>query len=384
VRLAFRPIELSVPGNPGSGKSPGGFTELRFMPGAPGEFLLSQKAGPLHHFKLEGDRATLIASYKVPNVFAGDDCGLVSFAYDPAFAQNRTIYAAYCTTENRSKVTRFVLGPGALTGAADVISFSEPQSSNAWHSVGSIGFDPAGNLWMLHGEFTDTSNAQDPASNLGKLLRLRPRRDQPGFDPAPGNAFPDDPGRSPLVYALGFRSPWRAYLDDRGRFLVGDVGNTTNEELNLVTRAGQNFGWNGSRSGPCSGGGCGGLTNPLSTYRNGDDDPYEGQDPAAQRFETRSGRAIWVGVQYKDCGNDRYDGLMTGVYLFGDWYAGWVRGLVLEDDGQVKTDRMLAIFPNLSAWDQGPDGYLYATRFGAYGEQQSAEQSGLFRVELAP
>jgi hypothetical protein len=384
LRLAFKPIALSgMPAQVGTGKSPGGLTELRFVPGSPNEFFISQKGGRLNHLRLEGDRATVITSYFIPGVFAQDDCGLVSFAYDPGFAQNRIIYAAYCTASTRSKVARFTLGPDGLTNAADVITFSEPQGTQPWHSVGSLGFEPDGTMWLLHGEFTDASNAQDPASNLGKLLRLRPRRDQPGFDPAPGNAFTGQPGRSPLVYAMGFRSPWRGYRDSKGRFLIGDVGNTSNEELNLVTQAGQNFGWNGSRSGPCSGAGCGGLTNPLTTYRNGSD-PYEGEDPAAQGFESRAGRAIWVGVQYQDCGNDRYSGAMTGVYLFGDWYTGWVRGTVIDEAGARKEDRMLAILPGLSAWEQGPDGYLYAARFGAYGTGGHAnEQIGLFRVQPA-
>ncbi len=385
ARLAFRPIELvGLPATTGAGKSPGGLTEIRFMPGAPSDFLLTQKGGRLSHFRLEGDRATLQASFQIPGVFAQDDCGLVSFAYDPGFVQNRIIYAAYCTAGNRSKVSRFTFGPTGLAGAADVITFSEPQGTQPWHSVGSLGFDRGGNMWLLHGEFTDASNSQNPVSTLGKLLRLRPRLDQPGFDPAPGNAFPDDPARSPLVYALGFRSPWRAYLDSQGRYLVGDVGNTANEEVNLVTRAGQNFGWNGSRSGTCTGAACTGLSNPLASYRNAND-PYEGDDPAAQTFEARAGRAVWVGVQYEDCGNDRYGGAMTGVYLFGDWYTGWVRGAVIDASGAKPVDRSLAIMPNLSAWTQAPDGYLYALRFGAYGTGGLAnERPALFRIELAP
>ena len=384
-RLAFRSIEIAgLPGNAGTGKSPGGLTEIRFMPGAPGELLVSQKGGRIHHLRLEGDRATVLTSYTIAGVFASDDCGLVSFTYDPGFVQNRMIYAAFCTASNRSKVARFTLGAQGLTGAADVITFSEPQGTSPWHSVGSLGFEPDGTLWMLHGEFTDASNSQSAASNLGKLLRLRPRRDEAGFDPAPGNAFPDDPARSPLVYAMGFRSPWKAFRDSKGRYLVGDVGNTSNEELNLVTQAGQNFGWNGSRSGPCNGAGCGGLTNPLTTYRNGGNDPYEGEDPGAATYEARAGRAIWVGVQYQDCGMDRYQGTMTGVYLFGDWYTGWVRGAVIGDDNKMSADRTLGVMPGLSAWDQGPDGYLYALRFGAYGTGGHAnERIGLFRVELA-
>src|SRR5688500_2696294 len=157
--------------------------------------------------------AQMVATYRVPGVFAEEDCGLVSFTFDPAFATNKVIYAGYCTATNRSKVSRFVLGEGAagLQGAVDVIEFSEPQGTKPWHSVGSMGFDPKGNMWMFHGEFTDSSNAQNQNSLMGKLLRFIPKATG-GYDPAPGNAWPSDAARSPAVYAYGFRSPWKAYL----------------------------------------------------------------------------------------------------------------------------------------------------------------------------
>ena len=385
AKLAFRAISLTgLPTNVGPGKSPDGFTELKFIPGAPSEFLLTQKGGNLTRFRLNGNQAQLVAAYRISGVFAEDDCGLVSVTFDPNFASNNVIYAGYCTATNRSKVSRFVLGPTALTGAVDVINFSEPQGTKPWHSIGSLGFDPQGNMWMLHGEFTDSSNAQNQNSTMGKLLRFIPRA-AGGYDPAPGNAYPNDPSKSPIVYALGFRSPWRAYLDGKGRFLVGDVGNTENEEVNLVTAAGQNFGWNGSRSGPCSGDGCAGTISPLVTYRNGGNDPYLGSDDGNEGFESRAGRAVWIGGQYRDCGNDRYGGALTGVYLFGDWYTGWVRGAVIDDSGRKTADRMLANVPGLTSWDQAADGYLYATKFGRYGTGGLAmEGQGVFRVERAP
>jgi len=185
-------------------------------------------------------------------------------------------------------------------------------------------------------------------------------------------------GRSPLVYAYGLRSPWRGYHDSRGRYLVGDVGPGTAEELNLVTAPGQNFGWNGSRVGPCNN--CGNVVNPISTYRVSND-PYEGQGD--ERLESRPRRSIWVGAQYQDCGNDRYNGTMTGVYLFGDLFAGWVRGAVIDDNGRKVADRHLASQSALSSFAQGPDGYLYAAKFGSYGTVLTNESRNLFRVELA-
>jgi hypothetical protein len=379
IKLAFRRIEMTVPASTG-GKSSPGLTELRFFPGSSTEFLLSQKGGNISHFRIEGERATLVRGYRVPGVYAEDDCGLVSIALDPGFASNRYVYAGYCSAVNRSRVTRFTIGGDTLAGAVDVIGFNAPGGNTAWHAVGSMGFDPQGNMWLLHGEFTVSANAQNRNSVLGKLLRIRPNA-AGGYTPAPGNAFAGG-GGDPAVYALGLRSPWRGLLDGQGRFLIGDVGDTSNEELNLVSRAGQNFGWDGSRSGPVAGPG---LTTPLATYRNGASDPYMGRD-GDEALESRAGRAIWVGAQYRSCGtSDRYGGALTGVYLFGDWYTGWVRGAVIDGDGRKTTDRLLASFANLSSWDQAADGYLYAVKFGQYGTGGNAnEQPGLYRVERAP
>jgi hypothetical protein len=379
IKLAFRRIEMAVPASTG-GKSSPGLTELRFFPGSSTEFLLAQKGGNISHFRIDGERATLVRGYRVSGVYAEDDCGLASIALDPGFASNRYVYAGYCSAVNRSRVTRFTIGGDTLAGAVDVIGFNAPGGNTGWHAVGTMGFDPQGNMWLLHGEFTVSANAQNPNSVLGKLLRIRPGA-AGGYTPAPGNAFAGG-GGDPAVYALGLRSPWRGLLDGQGRFLIGDVGDTTNEELNLVSRAGQNFGWNGSRSGPVAGPG---LTTPLATYRNGASDPYMGRD-GDEALESRVGRAIWVGAQYRSCGTrDRYGGALTGVYLFGDWYTGWVRGAVIDGDGRKTTDRLLASFANLSSWDQAADGYLYAVKFGQYGTGGNAnEQPGLFRVERAP
>jgi Glucose / Sorbosone dehydrogenase len=382
LKLAFKPIQVAAGSldSAGPGKSATGLTELRFVPGAPSEIFVSQKGARITHLRLEGDSATLVRRYTVPGVFAEEDCGLISFAFDPDYADNKYLYAAFCTSANRSKVVRFTVGE-TLSVPVDIIEFSEPSSSAAFHSIGSIGFDRDKNMWMLHGEFYNQANAQNLNSTMGKLLRFVPSRapGMGGLQPAPGNPFVGMAGRSPLVYASGFRSPWRGYLDSRGRFLVGDVGPGTAEEVNLVTAPGQNFGWNGSRVGPCAS--CPGLTSPISTYRVAND-PYEGDGNPV--WENRPRRSVWVGVQYEDCGNDRYGGAMTGVYVFGDLFSGWVRGAVIDDAGKKTADRPLADMAALSAWAQGPDGYLYALRFGNYGDHLTGHQLGIFRVERAP
>jgi Glucose / Sorbosone dehydrogenase len=323
-----------------------------------------------------------VRRYTVPGVFAEEDCGLVTIAFDPDYQSNKFLYAGFCTTAKTSKVTRFTVGD-TLAGAVDIINFSEPQSASAFHTVGTIGFDPEKAMWMLHGEFYHAPNAQNLGVPLGKLLRFVPSR-TPGMGgntPRANNPFAGMAGRNPLIYAYGFRSPWRGYLDSKGRFLVGDVGPGVDEELNIVTAPGQNFGWNGTRTGPCSN--CPGVVSPISTYRTGND-PYNGQ--GNEVLEGRPRRSVWVGVQYEDCGQgtDRYGGALTGVYLFGDLFSGWVRGAVIDDSGKKTADRHLASMSGVTSWAQAPDGYLYATKFGSYGTVLTNENIGIFKVERAP
>jgi hypothetical protein len=381
LSLVFKPIQIAGGSidTAGPGKSPTGLTEIRFVPGTTNELFVAQKAARINHFRLEGNTATLIRRHTVPGVFAEEDCGLISIAFDPDFATNHYLYAAMCTAAKQTKVVRYTVGD-TLADPVDIIEFNEARSTESFHSIGSVGFDRDKNMWLLHGEFYTAANAQNLSSTMGKLLRFIPSRTagMGGAMPAAGNPYIGMAGRSPLIYAYGFRSPWRGLVDSKGRFLVGDVGPSTAEELNLVTAPGQNFGWDGTRAGPCAN--CAGLVNPISTYRIAND-PYDGS--GNQVWEARPRRSVWVGAQYEDCGNDRYGGAMTGVYVFGDLFAGWVRGAVIDDANKKIADRPLGSLASLSSWTQGPDGYLYAVKFGSYGDHLM-DTIGIFRVERAP
>ena len=87
----------------------------------------------------------------------------------------------------------------------------------------------------------------------GKIIRI---------DPATGDGVPSNPFYDPTqpraaksrVWAMGFRNPFRMTLKPNtgehmpsagnpGVIYVGDVGSFQREEMNVVTAAGQNFGW---------------------------------------------------------------------------------------------------------------------------------------------
>ena len=255
-------------------------TEIRFVPGTTNEFFISQKGGAINHFRLDGDMAMFLRRYTVPGVFAAEDCGLISFAFDPDYATNKLIYTGHCTAANRSKLARFTVSE-MLTDPVDILVFNEPQRPGL-ASVGSIGFDPKKNLWMLHGEFTDATNAQNLMSNLGKLLRLVPSRvaGMGGATPAAGNM----PGGTGLIYAYGLRSPWRGSSTARDAFWSVTWDRPPPKRSTSSPPPGRTSGGTAPAWAPATN--CTGLTNPLTAFRNSND-PYDGMGNAA--WEARLG-----------------------------------------------------------------------------------------------
>jgi hypothetical protein len=335
-------------------------TDFRFIPGRDDEMLVLSHDGGIHHLRKNGNGFEALGSSQLEGIFYDEGCGLLSFAFDPAFAENHYVYLAYCTGQLSSRLSRHVFGsvegiPDSGVEILEVATDDIPDED--WHRFGSMGFEPDGEtLWALLGDSFIMSTAQDTSDKFGSLLRIVPSRDpvEGGYEPASGNAFDEDEG-DPSIFAYGFRSPWRGTLDSRGRYWVGDVGLVTREEVNLVTEAGQNFGWSVAE-GPCTSN-CDDLVDPKAHYgRNGDDD-YDYEDPEA---EPNVRRAVWVGDVYDSPSTDRYFGFHDDLLIFGDFFMGWVRGLRVDADGELTDDVFLGHLPAVTSFRVAPDGYMYA------------------------
>lgn len=344
-------------------------TDLRFLPGRY-EFFVLSKDGDVAHYALadnDSPTASMVGSFVVPDVHSESDCGLISVAFDPDFEDNRFFYVGTCISQFDSGIFRLELLddydaiPDTMT---EIMIVGHASASNPWHNVGSIGFDPQGYLWALFGDKTVKSSAQNRASNLGSLVRIIPDRtpDGSGYEPAPDNPYYGDPDFSWDIFAYGLRSPWRGLLDRQGRYWVADVGANSAEEINVISAPGTNLGWP-THEGPCVEGDCRGYHDPVTSWPHGPH-PYMEDD---EDVEPVSSRVAWVGLIYEDRGNDRYDGLLTDKVLFGDRCLGYLRTLVVDDDGNVVSDEHVGHLPNASAWDQGPDGYVYTVTYGGCG-----------------
>lgn len=349
--LRFVPIDL-----PGVSSA----TDFAFLPAAERELelLVTSLDGAVQHVRLSGDAARLLARTQLA-VHLDEGCGLHSITLDPDFARNSALYLTRCLSARASALTRHVFEPAAVLapGELTILGVStETDPPEQWHRFGSIGFEPDGvTLWALLGDHFFRDSAQDTHSLFGSVLRIVPDRAgaAAGYAPAAGNATGE-----PAVYATGLRSPWRGTRDRHGRFFVGDVGEYDREEVNLVVRPGQNFGWP-VHEGPCTED-CAGYDQPLTSYGRLPDEPYVIDDPDAVSGRSRS---VWVGDIYEAPPVDRYGGLLAGRVPFGEFYTGWVRTLAVDAEGVLVGDRHLGHLPRITAWHIGPDGYVYALTF---------------------
>jgi len=361
-------------------------TGILFMPADHGA-LIWEKAGRIAHYRFDDGELVLQGEMLVPDVLSDNDCGMTSVVLDPEWEDNHYLYATHCVRRNLSALVRYEFDAehyDIADSRALVMELGEPDTTSAWHNMNGIGFfdDDEHSMWVLAGEKTIRSNAQDLQTNLGKVLRIIPRRGEgsAGYDPHPDNPFAGDPALSsgPDIYAWGLRNPWRGALDHRNRLFVAEVGNV-NEEVNLVDRPGLNFGWS-NVDGACDPDkrDCSELTDPLASWPHSSDHRYTAEDDDAR---ATSQRCSWIGTVYEPNELDPYEGFLDDSLVFSDLCVGFVRALSIDDEGKVVRDEHIGNLVGLTGAARGPDGFLYATSFGSCeAHKLSGAMAGIFRV----
>jgi glucose/arabinose dehydrogenase len=229
------------------------------------------------------------------------------------------------------------------------------------HNGGQLAFGPDGFLYWGMGDGGGAGDpeltGQDPTDLLGSVLRIDPDldpdidEDDPAFQPYAipnGNPFADGAGGAPEVWAFGLRNPWRFSFDRQtGDLWVGDVGQDTVEEINLLRAdgganagRGANMGWpvmEGDR--PFAGSEPPvGSTQPIFTY---------GRDGGACSV---IGGYVYRGLRIEE---------LQGAYLFTDFCAGRLRALT-QSAGTLVADGDLGVeVPSPTSFGEDAEGELY-------------------------
>ena len=174
-----------------------------------------------------------------------DQGGLLSIAFPPDYRRSGRFYVMY-TTRREIRIEEFRRSPRspdrALRSSRRRLLTVPRRTRN--DLGGQLQFVPGGMLYAGFGYGREAASAQDLSVLTGKLVRIDPRREggRPYLIPA-DNPFVLRPGARPEIWASGLRVPWR-FSFDRGRLVIGDVGEQRFEELDLVRGgAGANFGW---------------------------------------------------------------------------------------------------------------------------------------------
>jgi glucose/arabinose dehydrogenase len=270
-------------------------------------------------------------------ITSGGERGLLGLAFAPDYATSGRVFVCFTNRDGDTVVARFTrsatdplrVDPSsrfdlAWPGGARVIP--QPFSN---HNGGHLAFGPDGYLYVGLGDggsANDPMNhAQNPASLLGKLLRLDvnvPDGNTNGYVIPPTNPFV---GRSDVwweIWALGLRNPWRWNFDDArrggtGAIVIADVGQGRWEEVNYqpANAGARNYGWrnregahdNVTTVAPT----LGPLRDPIWEYGHGD------------------GRSITGGFVYR---GTALGTAFVGRYFFADFVRSRVWSLALTID----------------------------------------------------
>ena len=142
----------------------------------------------------------------------------------------------------------------------------------------------------------DVTDAQEPNSYYGKMLRLNDDGSAPKDNP-----FSDRPGHKPELYALGIRNAMGLYFHpETGELWETENGPQGGDEINII-KAGRNYGWPVISYGRAYTGDLIGGTGPASDqpFAHGMEQPWLFWSPsistAAITFYTGNRFPAWKG-----------------------------------------------------------------------------------------
>ena len=198
-------------------------------PGETGRLYVTERAGRV---RVVENGVVLRRSFLdiTSRVRSGGLLGLFSLAFHPRYRTDRRAFAMFSAKDGNVRVVELRVANGRARVARTLLRLPMPRSAYA-HVGGQLAFGAGGKLNVGIGDGLDPEAAQDPASLLGKIVRI----DVDAAAPAP------------TVVALGLRNPWRFSFDRlTGDLFIGDVGELGWEEVDVArhgTRGVPNFGW---------------------------------------------------------------------------------------------------------------------------------------------
>ncbi len=311
---------------------------LAFLPD--GRMLVTERPGRLRIVARDGTLSPPVEG--VPAVRTGGQGGLLDVALSPAFERDSTVFLAYAEptpTGGRTAVARGVLD-GTTLREVRTIFRQVPDAPSGHHWGARLLFDRDGALFVTLGDrFSLRDGAQDLATHLGKVVRIRPDGSAPDDNP-----FARRAGALPEIWSYGHRNVQGAALHpDTGRLWTHEHGPQGGDELNVV-RAGRNYGWPVITFGREYGTG----------FRIGEGTEKQGVEPPLAYWSPSiapSGMAFYTGDRFPQ---------WRGQLLVGTLSHASVYRIELDGEKVVRQERMLeSLGRRIRDVRVGPDGLVY-------------------------
>ena len=327
---------------------------LVFLPN--GNILVTERAGRLRIVRDGKLDPEPIAG--IPQVVDTRLRGMNDIALHPGFAENHWLYFTYYkpaagTINARATLARARYEGGhALHDVQDIFTTDQVVSGP---SAAKIAFGHDGKIYLAIGipiprspqdtTSVTVSDAQDPNSYYGKVLRLNDDGTAPRDNP-----FSSRPGYKPELYAIGIRNAMGLYVHpETGELWETENGPQGGDEINII-KAGKNYGWpvisyGRGYSGELTGGTGPVLEQPVAP---GMEQPFLTWVPsiaaAAITFYTGNRFPAWKG--------NIFVGGLVGTQL---------HRIVLNKDGLlIRRQPLLGeLKQRIREVRQGPDGLLY-------------------------
>ena len=220
---------------------------LAFLPD--GSILIAERAGRLRIVRDGVFDPQPVAG--MPPVLHRNLKGLNHLALHPRFAENHLIYFTYYKpVAGSADMATAILARARFDGAhalSDVKEIFATDQATVGPSAARFVFGRDGKIYLAIGipipadgrpGVATATDAQQPNSYFGKVLRLNDEGTAP-----PDNPFAGRAGYKPEIYALGIRNAMSMVLHPA----TGEIWETENgpqggDELNII-RAGCNYGW---------------------------------------------------------------------------------------------------------------------------------------------
>jgi len=305
---------------------------------------------------------TTVFSDLSADVVTSGEHGLLGITFDPDYQTNGWYYVLAHTQPVAGgsvfgQVTRFT---DPAIGSGDALSiFRYDTLGTEFHQGGWLDFAQDGTLLLSVGDGShfagpDLRNTgQDYTDLLGSILRIDPYADA-FADPVQNYAIPAGnlaeslPGAAAEILAYGVRNPFRNSVAPDGNLLIADVGQSTQEEITILSLTGEdrNLGWS-LREGD------------LPTPGKGGPEPADHVAPSFA-YDYADGSAIIGGFVYR--GSEVPE--LYGKYIFGDRGTGNIWSI--DYDGTDLVDGTLTLIgnvPSLVSFGETVEGELLASQF---------------------